>query len=456
MGCGALWAQELYTISPVSFNTRECNEFSAIPYKNGVVFCSDRSHNIFITRLDSLNRPLLDLYFVRKKENQKWGITEVFDKKLSGNFHKGPLTFGKNQTTLYFTRNDASSAGIYTATFNGNSWDKITPFVYNEVNAKVAHPCISADGKKLFFVSDKKGGYGGFDIYVSILSHNQWSRPKNLGPEINTENDELYPFYCNNGKLYFASKRPGGYGGLDIYFSKEINNKWLAPILLDMPVNSKGNDFAFWSDSTDRNGYISSDRNSRTGLTDIFEFNMNCPVLNEFTCKPQKKNSYTYNFSEVRTVNTDSAPYRYEWDFGDGTKARDLKVNHTFAKPGDYLVQLNVIDTLADKIFMNQAGDIFPVRNNEQPFITSKDTTMLNEVIVFDASEETYLPQIKDLNYYWDFDDGVIAIGKQVKHKFQEPGTYHIMLGIIGLNAKKQPVTYCSSKQIIVKNSSSQ
>jgi len=290
-----------------------------------------------------------------------------------------------------------------------------------------------------------------------MLSHNQWSRPKNLGPEINTENDELYPFYnSSSGKLYFASKRADGYGGLDIYYSKELNNKWMPPVRLDPPINSKNNDFAFWSDSTDLHGYISSDRNSRAGLTDIFEFSMNFPILNEFTCKPQKKNSYTYTFNEARTINTDSAPYRYEWDFGDGSKSRDLKVKHTFPKPGDYLVQLNVIDTLANKIFMNQAGDIWLVRNNEQAFITSKDTAELNEEVVFDASQETYLPQIKDLNYYWDFDDGLIAIGKLAKHKFQESGTYQIMLGVVGLNAKKQPVTYCSSKQIIVKSSSPQ
>jgi hypothetical protein len=455
--CKNMWAQDLYTISSLPMNTRDHNEFSAVPYKDGLVFCSDRSHNIFITKIDSLGQPLLDLYYVRKKENDKWGIPELLGKEFTGNFHKGPMTFNKKGTVIYFTKNDAGSAGIFTATFNGKNWDKLTPFIYNESNTRVAHPCLSADGKKLFFVSDKRGGYGGFDIYMCSLVHNQWSKPKNLGPEINSGNDELYPYYHSNGKLYFASKRPNGPGGLDIYYSKEINGKWITPILLESPINTPQNDFAFYSDSTDRHGYISSDRNNHQGLTDIFEFTMNFPALNNSLCSPQKKNSYKYVFNEESSVNTDSTTYRYEWDFGDGTKHRgkELEIEHIFATPGDYLVQLNVIDTLTNQVHLNQAANLFPVRNIEQPFITCKDSATVGDDIIFDA-EETYLPQLKNLNYYWDFNDGYLSTGKKVNHKFREPGIYSVILGITGLDAKKQPVTFCRSRSIKIKNSSSQ
>ncbi len=455
--CQTLRAQNLYTVSPLTFNTKDYDEFSAVPYKDGLVFCSNRIHNIFIARLDSLDRPLLDLYFVRKKENQKWGIPELFGKELNGPFHEGPMTFGKNGTVIYYTRNDAEMDGIFSAVIDGSTWGKITPFPYNEANSKTAHPCLSADGKKLFFVSDRHGGYGGFDIYVCTMNHNQWSRPKNLGPEINTADDELYPFYHNSGKLYFASKRPGGYGDMDIYYSKELNGKWMAPIHLDPPINTKYNDFAFWSDSTDRHGYLSSDRNSRNGLTDIFELTMNFPALSENICEPQKKNTYTYIFFEQSSVNTDTTTYKYEWDFGDGNKHRgkELEIEHTFTGPGDYIVQLNVIDTLTGEIYLNQATSLFPVRNIEQPFITCQDTAFVGQDILFDASK-TYLPEVKNANYYWDFDDGFITEGKQVNHKFQEPGVYNIILGVTGLDAKKRQVTLCRSRQIIVKNISSQ
>jgi PKD domain/WD40-like Beta Propeller Repeat len=456
--CPDVWGQDLYSVSPIPFNTRDHNEFSAVPYKEGLVFCSDRLHNIFIAKLDSLSQPLLDLYYIRKKEKEKWGVPELLGKELSGNFHKGPMTFGKKGSLIYFTRNDAETAGIFSATFNGSAWEKITPFIYNEPNTRVAHPCLSADGKYLFFVSDKHGGYGGFDIYVCVLSHNQWGKPKNLGPEINTAHDELYPFYnSSSGRLYFASKRPNGLGGLDIYYSKEINGKWMPPVILPAPMNTSKNDFAFYSDSTDRHGYFSSDRNSKSGLTDIFEFSMNFPVLSNSNCMPQKKSSFKYRFDEVNSVNTDSTTYRYEWDFGDGTKHRgkETSIEHDFGKPGDYIVQLNVIDTLTNQIYLNQAADLLNLRNIEQPFITCKDTALTGENIVFNAGE-TYLPQIKNLKFYWDFNDGILDAGKEIKHKFQEPGTYLILLGVTGIDAKKQPVTFCRSRLIFIKGSSAQ
>ena len=456
--CPNIWGQDLYSVSSLPFNTRDHNEFSAVPYKEGLVFCSDRLHNIFIAKLDSLGIPLLDLYYARKKEKEKWSTPELLGKELSGNFHKGPMTFGKKGTVIYFTRNDAETAGIFSATFNGSTWEKATPFIYNEPNTRVAHPCLSADGKYLFFVSDKHGGYGGFDIYVCTLNHNQWGRPKNLGPEINTSNDELYPFYnSSSGKLYFASKRPNGLGGLDIYYSKEINGKWIPPVFLPSPINTSKNDFAFYSDSTDRHGYFSSDRNSHSGLTDIFEFSMDFPALNNSLCGPQKKFSYKYRFNEASSVNTDSTTYRYEWDFGDGTKHRgkELEIEHDFPGPGDYLIQLNVIDTLTNQIYLNQAANLFPVRKTEQPFITCKDTASVGEYILFDAGE-TYLPQIKNLKFYWDFTDGILDVGKEIKHKFLEPGTYTILLGVTGLDAKRQSVTFCRSRIIIIKGASAQ
>jgi hypothetical protein len=453
-----MWGQDLYSVSSLPFNTRDHNEFSAIPYKDGLVFCSDRLHNIFIAKLDSLGQPLLDLYYVRKKDKDRWGIPDLLSKEFSGNFHKGPMTFGKKETVIYFTRNDAGTAGIFSATFNGSTWEKITPFIYNEPNTRVAHPCLSADGKYLFFVSDKRGGYGGFDIYVCIFNHNQWSRPKNLGPEINTANDELYPFYnSSSGRLYFASRRPNGLGGLDIYYSKEINGKWIPPALLPSPINTSKNDFAFYSDSTDRQGYFSSDRNSHNGLTDIFEFFMNFPVLSNSNCMPQKKNAFKYRFDEVNSVNTDSTTYRYEWDFGDGTKHRgkETSIEHDFGKPGDYIVQLNVIDTLTNQIYLNQAADLLNLRNIEQPFITCKDTALTGENIIFNAGE-TYLPQIKNLKFYWDFNDGILDAGKETKHKFSESGAYTIILGVTGLDSRKQSVTFCRSRVIFIKGASAQ
>jgi hypothetical protein len=425
----SLSAQDIFTINTLPFNLRDYDNFSPVYYKDGLVFCSNRSRNIFITRVDSLGKPLLDLFFVKKKGNQRWTSPSLAFKGLSTWKHEGPFTFSKDWKTIYITRNDGDYNEIFIFEFNGVSWGNPVPFQYNELNADVGHPCLSDDGKRLFFVSNKRGGHGGFDIYVTTFIHNHWTLPKNMGPEVNSSSDELFPYFHKNGRLYFASNRPNGYGGLDIYYTKEIKGKWIKPVLLPFPINTKYNDFAYVSDSSDRHGYISSDRNSRVKLTDIFEFNMNFPLLD--SCKLQEKNDYTYVFSEQNSINTDTTTFLYEWDFGDGGKLRgkSLDVQHTFPSTGDYLVQLNVIDTLTGEIYMNQASYEFPVRDIEQPYITCRDTLVAGEEGSFDA-DKSYLPDKFVVNYYWDFGDETIARGKQIKHKYSEPGIYKVSLSI--------------------------
>ena len=443
-------SQELYSVSLVSFNTRDYDEFAAVPYKDGLVFCSDRPLSLFIIRTDTTGLPLTDLYFVKKNDKQKWETPKIFSNELNSRFYEGPLTFSSDSKTIYFTKGETESMGIYTATFNGTIWDQINPFQYNEIKTKAVQPFLSDDGQKLFFSSDRRGGYGGFDLYVcNWTTTNQWSKPKNLGPEINTSANEKYPFLHSNGSLYFSSDRKTGLGGYDVFYSKEVNGKWIKPITLPSPLNSKGNDFAYNSDSLDRHGYISSDRNNRNKLLDIFEFTMNFPVMDIANCKPQKINKYIYDFEETSAINTDTTTFLYEWDFGDGVKIRgkNLKVEHKFAKTGDYLVQLNVIDTLTNKVELNQASSIFPVRDHEQPFITCADSALAKQEIPFDGIK-TYLPEKQIVGYYWDFNDGTLAIGNEVKHTFEEPGTYKIILAVTYTDSDNKKTTVTRYKKI--------
>ena len=144
------WGQQnLYTIVPVSFNMRDYDEFSAEPFKDGLVFCSNRTQSIFIARVDSLNMPLLDLYLVHKKDNGKWTNPEPFIKEISTHKHEGPFTFSKDNKTLYFTRNEGNVNGIYISTYNGTSWDIPSAFQFNENNADVAGAAAIADAKVL-------------------------------------------------------------------------------------------------------------------------------------------------------------------------------------------------------------------------------------------------------------------------------------------------------------------
>jgi len=444
-------AQDIYSVSPVSFNTRDYDEFAAMPYNGGLVFCSNRPQNMFIIRTDTTGLPLTDLYFVKKNDRQRWETPKLFSNELNSRFYEGPMTFSKDGLEIYFTRGETETMGIYSAKFNGATWEQINPFQYNELKTKATQPFLTEDGKMLFFSSNRRGGYGGFDLYVCIRSNGEWSKPRNLGPEINTVADEKYPFLHKNGRLYFASNRKDGFGGFDIYYTQQIKGKWIKPILLPAPINSRNNDFAYTSDSIDRHGYFSSDRTNRRNLMDIFEFTMNFPVFDIGQCRPQKINDYIYIFQETNQINADSTTFLYEWDFGDGHKirGRDLKVEHRFAHAGDYLIQLNVIDTLTGEVKLNQASSIFPVRDNEQPYITCPDSAKTGKEIFFNGTK-TYLPNKQIINYYWDFNDGAIDVGKEVKHTFTVPGIYRIILGVTYTGPDNKTITESRYKQIVI------
>jgi len=122
-----------------------------------------------------------------KRETRNGEYPEQFGKEFKRPFPRGTNDIWKKGTVIYYTRNDAEMNGIFSAVFNGSAWEKITPFQYNEANSKRHIPVLSADGKKLFFVSDRHGGYGGFDIYVCTMNRQSMEPAKEiLGPEINT------------------------------------------------------------------------------------------------------------------------------------------------------------------------------------------------------------------------------------------------------------------------------
>jgi hypothetical protein len=233
---------------------------------------------------------------------------------------------------------------------------------------------------------------------------------------------------------------------MDIYWSMEINGQWLPAKPLPTPFNTKFNDFSFVSDSLDRTGFITSDRGRSQ---DIFSFVINIPEFKN----PQEiqKNSYKFRFRE-NSIISDSSTFLYEWDFGDKTKVRGriLDVIHKFPGPGDYMVTLNVIDSLTGEVYMNQAANAVQVRDEKQPVITCPDTIYRNEEIIFD-SENSYLPGLQSPVFFWNMGDGTLLSGKSIKHIFYYPGEYKVLLGA-GNGQKEQPISdfVCVYKNIIV------
>ena len=183
-------------------------------------------------------------------QRQKWAEPQLVDINMvvdTGD-EEGAATLSANGDQMLFTRcrYDKSmnmGAEIYSTSQSRGSWSEPTKVELMGDSIITAHPALSPDGSKLYFVSDKMGGFGGKDIYVAEKSGGVFKNPKNLGPAINTKGDEIFPFMRDNGELYFSSNYHIGMGGFDIFVATEDEEKGWHVENMGSPINSSGDDF---------------------------------------------------------------------------------------------------------------------------------------------------------------------------------------------------------------------
>jgi hypothetical protein len=399
---------------------------------------------------------LTNLYRVAQKKPGKFDHPQILAKELTTYLFEGPSCFSKDGNIIYFTRTidisislrnrhrEDTTFGIFSAEKVNGIWTNITAFRFNRPEYNTGYPCLSDDGKQLFFCSDSKDGFGGYDIYVSSFD-GHWGQPQNLGPNVNTSGNEVFPFLHSSGRLYFASRGHKEKKDLDIYYTVKIDGIWQKPVVLTAPYNSPKDDYGLIMNAAMDTGYFVTDR---TGSDDIF---MTFSTLPGFTgCREQEENDYCYVFYEPNNNELDTTAFAYEWDLGDGTKIRNLKAEHCFEKPGTYLVQLNVLDKLTKEVALNQASDIFEVEDIEQAFITAPDTVLVGQELVLDG-EKTFLKDFNVSGYFWDFGDGNRSSGVKTNHSFHYPGTYDLQLGVTGdADASGILQKECTTRRIVV------
>lgn len=211
--------------------------------------------------------------------SKKINITPI-NGNINTKFHEAaPAVFPDG--SIIFTRNNhyngstkTSEEGINKLKLfiaSGPNLDKITPFPYNSNEYSVGHPTLSKDGKILIFASDMPNGFGGTDLYYSVSSGNgQWTRPVNLGKNINTEGNEMFPFFDKDNTLYFSSTGHPGLGGLDL-FEVELKEMKASsrPRNMGVPINTPTDDFALIRSEDGKSGFFSS---NRRGNDDIYRF----------------------------------------------------------------------------------------------------------------------------------------------------------------------------------------
>lgn len=424
----------VYEITRMNFSENGFSDISPVIIENGVLFCSDRRFSAIKDRTSYDGRRLYNIYIVEKKDSSRWVKPKMLEGERVEKFNNGPLCIGPDGRTVYFTsdietgkaaknKNFRNRNGIFIAELSGTRLSSPKPFRYNSNEYEVAHPSVSHDGRYLFFASDMPGGYGKSDIYYCENIDGEWSKPVNLGPAINSAEVENFPSIHRSGRLFFSSDRPGGKGKLDVYVTSIYNGKWDIPVLLPDPVNSPSDDFAFVAEEDLQTGYFSSNRFSGD---DIFRFSST--IIRKASCDELMENSYCYRFFEENAVKYDTLlPFLYQWDFGDGGKGEGAVVEHCFNGPGTYIVRLDVVNLVTGEVISNQKTDTLLIEDEIQPYISGPDTATPGETVSLDALQ-TNLPGWNIARYYWNFGDETVAIGEKVNKIYRKPGTYNIQL----------------------------
>ena len=254
-----------YRIKEASVNSGK-GDFAAAYYQNSIVYASKSRNSGFITPKYGWDN---DYYLNIMQSN--FGTDSTLEKpsmlkhQFISKAHDGPVTFNNAGTEMIITKNTLGKKNgkavvvlsIYFSKMVNGEWSELKPFEFNNNTYNVGHGVLSQNGQQMFFVSDKPGGYGETDIYVTDRKGLGWSEPKNLGKNINTEQNEMFPFE-QDGIFYFASSGHYGLGGLDIFEAKLDGSS--TPKNVGYPVNSSHDDFALIFDKTGRIGYLSSNR----------------------------------------------------------------------------------------------------------------------------------------------------------------------------------------------------
>ncbi|MCC7050501.1 MAG: OmpA family protein [Bacteroidia bacterium] len=258
-----------YILKPVNTLNTDFNEFPCYIEDNTLVLTTDRSESNFSLSKDPIgDNPPYALYkaYAAGKEN---GVTtfsrlNAFPFYINKNGATGAATFNRLTGMFFYTKSTYSSINrkaqiskLYIQYKN----KKPKPFIYNSDQYNTQHPTLSVDGRVLIFSSDKPGGYGKFDLYICELKDdNTWTVPKNMGANINSEGNEVFPFIAKNGSLYYSSDGLPGYGGLDLFSYPSLIDTTKLSENLGKSINSSYDEFSICFNDSLNSGYVATDK----------------------------------------------------------------------------------------------------------------------------------------------------------------------------------------------------
>lgn len=393
-----------------------------------------------------------------------------FSQYKNGNFQSGTLLKSKNQHLSLKNTSDHESVvsvsyddrfilyykenKLWYSEFKNEKWTSPVAFP-NVINrgSFQPHACFSNNGERLYFSSNMPGGFGGLDLYYSEKDkEGNWQEPINLGKDINTPYDEDAPFYyAPTNTLYFSSKGHNTMGGYDVFATEpQSDNRYLFTRNIGHPVNSPADDVFFSLINNNPWGFFSSNRGEGEGLMDNYIFDLT-PSVHFKNCLPATSAQLEVTLDATASVDEGGVPVMFVWDFGDGSLATGKKVTHNFRYPALFEVHLHVIDSLSGNLELDEYVVEVDLRDGDFIGFVSPDTVTAGKSFQLNATS-VRINGFDKFEFYWKIDgidykpDSVV-----VYPVINSTGLHKIKMGVIASNDSiRMESCRCIEKNIMV------
>ncbi len=336
---------------------------NAFPLQYFPVLTADEKTIIYTARDGKSFHDDENIVISQKDEEGNWMRPVSISPNINSQFNEGTCTISADGRILIFTncegRQRVGSCDLYISYKTGEDWS-VPENLGKNINSMSwdSQPALSADGRKLFFISDRAEGFGKRDIWVSQKNHEGiWQKAVNVGPEINTKEDEVSPFIHVNGiTLFFASKGYPGFGGFDLYKSELDNTTWSEPENLGYPLNTHEDQVSLFVSTDGKNGYYSYERNWNSKQSQSFLYSF------EFPDDHIIKNKSIYLTGQIFDIETNE-PLDATIELYNIGSQEPISIFSSDPVSGKYYTILNANEKVA--LYIDREGYLFESRSFE-------------------------------------------------------------------------------------------
>ncbi len=412
-------------------------------------FASDKKNDITINYYNQYGERFYQLYQVNLRKGKVHGKAKSLMLRSNRPYNQTAIAFDADKV-MHVTQNtqdkseetiEGAPFAIYDYTSTTDKSDGVPSDVKMRF-ANTGYPTYSRDGKLMIFVSDIAGGQGQTDLYYCEKINGEWSEPQNMGSNINTSGQETTPFIHPSGKIFFASNGRTDSKKLDIYYTTRTENGFTDPVRYALKVNGNQNDYGFCCSDDEEWGYFTSNRH---GTDKIYFYRQKFPAFEE-EHELQEEN-YCYTFFEESAENYDPEQFGFKWTISDGHKYNGLEVDHCFDGPGDYTIELSVLDKTSGEELFTIAQYEMELTKPEQVNIHVPENIKAGQLVTFVADDKN-ITKFTPKTYYWDFGNGTKGRGEKGSVTFSKKGTYRVKCGTVA--AENSSLKLCTWTYVTV------